>query len=156
MSIKNNKPSKKSGFKQGYFPINECKKYAGKGPIIYRSSWEYKFCKYCESNSSVLKWVSEPFEIRYINSLDGREHKYWADFLIVLEGGKKYLIEIKPKSMLQKPNPPKRKTAKQIKSYKYAYEQYVTNMCKIESAEKFCNERGIEFKIITEDFFKTV
>ena len=48
MNIKNNKPRKKSKYAQGYFPINECKKYVGYGPIIYRSSWERKFCFYCE------------------------------------------------------------------------------------------------------------
>jgi len=155
MSIKNNKPKRNSGFKQGYYPINECKKYAGRGPIIYRSSWEYKFCKYCESTSAVTNWVSEPFEIKYINSLDGRWHKYYADFLIKMDNGDRYLIEIKPKAQLQKPNPPKRKTKKAVKNYKYAYEMYVTNMCKIQYAEDFCAKKGIKFKIITEDFFKT-
>ena len=32
-----------------------------------------------------------------------------------LESGEKYLIEVKPSSQLQKPNPPKRKTKKDLK-----------------------------------------
>ena len=155
MSIKNNKPKRNSGFRQGYYPVNECKKYAGRGPIIYRSSWEYKFCKYCESTSDVKRWISEPFEIKYINSLDGREHKYYPDFLIEMQGGQKYLIEIKPSAQLKEPKPPKRKTKKAVKNSKYAYEMYVTNMCKVKYAEEFCNRKGLQFKIITEDFFKT-
>jgi len=156
MNIKNTRPTKKSGFKQGYYPINECKKYHGKGPIIYRSSWEYKFCKYCETNSEVLRWASEPVKIEYINSLDGKKHSYFPDYYIELKGGKKYLIEIKPSAQLKEPKPPKRKTQKSVKNFKYAYEMYVTNMCKISFAEAYCKKRGWEFKIITEDFFKTI
>ena len=156
MNIKNNKPKRKSKFKQGYFPINECKKYIGNGPIIYRSSWEYKFCKYCESTLDIVKWVSEPVAVPYINSLDGKEHKYFPDYFIELTSGKKYLIEIKPSAQLKEPKKPKRKTVKSVKNYKYAYEMYVTNMCKIQFAEAFCNKKGWQFKIITEDFFKTI
>ena len=155
MDIKKNRPKRKSGYKQGYFPINECKKYIGKGPIIYRSSWEYKFCKYCESNKDVIKWVSEPVKIKYINSLDGKEHTYFPDYFIELSSGKKYLIEVKPSAQLKEPKPPKRKTVKTVKNYKYAYEMYVTNMCKIKYAEEFCNKRKWQYKIVTESFFKT-
>ena len=72
-----------------------------------------------------------------------------------MSNDERYLIEIKPKAQLQKPNPPKRKTKKAVKNYKYAYEMYVTNMCKIQYAEDFCAKKGMKFKIITEDFFKT-
>ncbi len=156
MNIKNNKPKKNSGYSQGYFPLNECKKYKGRGPIIYRSSWERKFCKYCEANPEVIRWSSEPVKIKYINSLDGKEHTYFPDYYMQLNGGAEYIIEVKPKAQLQKPIAPKRKTAKGVKNYKYAYEMYVTNMCKIKYAEEYCNKRGWKFKIVTEDFFKTI
>ena len=156
MDIKKNKPKKNSGFSQGYFPLNECKKYIGKGPIIYRSSWERKFCMYCESNPSVIQWASEPCKIEYINSLDGKKHNYFPDYYMKLDSNKEYLIEVKPSSQLKMPTQPKRKTAKAIKSYKYAYEMYVTNMCKTQYAEEYCNKRGWKFKIVTEAFFKTL
>ena len=35
------RPNKK--FKQGSIKPEDCKKYLGKKPIIYRSSWELKF-----------------------------------------------------------------------------------------------------------------
>jgi hypothetical protein len=153
MNIKNNKPKKNSGYSQGYFPINECQKYIGPGPIIYRSSWERKFCMYCESNPQIVKWSSEPVKIKYINSLDGREHSYFPDYYMKLESGEEYLIEVKPSSQLQKPNPPKRKTKKSVANYKYAYEMYITNMCKIQFAEHWCNKRGWKFLLVTETFF---
>jgi len=154
MNIKNNKPNKNSGFSQGYFPINECQKYIGKGPIIYRSSWERKFCMYCESNPQILQWSSEPVKIKYINSLDGREHSYFPDYYMKLDNGDEYLIEVKPSAQLQKPTPPKRKTKKAVANYKYAYEMYVTNMCKIQFAEHWCHKRGWKFLVVTESFFK--
>lgn len=154
--IKNNRPSRKSQFKQGYYPINECKKYIGKGPIIYRSSWEFKFCKYCERTPEISHWISEPLEIKYLNSLDGKFHRYYPDFLIKTNEGKTFLIEIKPSSQLKEPNPPKRKTKKSIKNYEYSLRMYIVNMCKIKYAKEFCESRGIGYKIITEDFFKTV
>ncbi|MFM2010951.1 MAG: hypothetical protein RLZZ479_1342, partial [Bacteroidota bacterium] len=41
MSIKNNKPSKKSTYRQGYYVLNNPDKYIGDPTkIIYRSSWE--------------------------------------------------------------------------------------------------------------------
>ena len=153
MNIKNNKPKKNSGYSQGYFPINECQKYIGPGPIIYRSSWERKFCMYCESNPQIVQWSSEPVKIKYINSLDGREHSYFPDYYMKLDNCQEYLIEVKPSSQLQKPNPPKRKTKKSVANYKYAYEMYVTNMCKVQFAEHWCNKRGWKFLLVTETFF---
>ena len=154
MNIKNNKQKRNSGFSQGYFPINECQKYIGKGPIIYRSSWERKFCMYCESIPQIVQWSSEPVKIKYINSLDGREHSYFPDYYMKLDNDDEYLIEVKPSSQLQKPTPPKRKTKKAVANYKYAYEMYVTNMCKMQYAEHWCNKRGWKLLVVTESFFK--
>ena len=50
MSIKKVKPTSKSGFKQGYYKPKYPQKYRGEGPIIYRSSWERKFCYWCDHN----------------------------------------------------------------------------------------------------------
>ena len=109
-SIKGNKPSKKSGFVQGYFPILECKKYFGNGPIIYRSSWEKKFCLYCERNPEIIQWSSESLSIKYFNPLDEKYHTYFPDFVVRTADGRTIIVEVKPKAQLKKPNPPKRKT----------------------------------------------
>jgi hypothetical protein len=153
-SIKSVKPSKKSGFVQGIFPINECKKYLGNGPIIYRSSWERKFCLYCERNPEIISWSSESFFIQYFSPLDNKYHKYFPDYIVSLTNGSVYVVEIKPKSQLIKPEPPKRKTPKSLKSYKWAYETWVINMCKKAAAEEYSKIRGWEYLLVTEDFFK--
>lgn len=153
-SIKNNKPSKKSGFVQGYFPINECKKYRGNGPIIYRSSWEKKFCLYCERNPEISFWSSESFSIRYFSPLDQKYHNYFPDYIVQLVNGSVIIVEIKPKAQLNKPTPPKRATPKAVKNYKWAYETWVTNMTKKAAAEEFAKIKGWKYMLVTEDFFK--
>ena len=154
MSIKSNKPSNKSGFVQGYYPINECKKYQGKGPIIYRSSWEKKFCIYCERHPEIQWWSSESFSLKYFNILDNRYHTYYPDFIIQLVSGQTIIVEVKPKSQLVKPDPPKKKTPKSVKGYKWLYETWVINMCKKQAAEELAKSRGWQYLIVTEDFFK--
>jgi len=48
--------------------------------LIFRSSWEFRFCKYCDTNEKILKWSSEPLQIPYYNPLDKKEHTYNVDF----------------------------------------------------------------------------
>ena len=106
MSIKNLKPSGNSGFVQGYYnPLNP-DKYIGPTPIIYRSSWERKFCIMCDNKESVLKWSSEPVTIKYKWSKDGKEHKYYPDFYMKTagendEGPVEWLVEIKPEAQIK-------------------------------------------------------
>ncbi len=106
MSIKKVKPTSKSGFKQGYYnPINP-RKYIGEHPIIYRSSWERKFCHWCDHNEEVIKWASEPFSVKYFNMLDKKFHNYYPDFYMKMDKGgimQEFVVEIKPKAQLQKP-----------------------------------------------------
>ena len=87
-------------FKQGvYFPTRP-EKYVGATPIIYRSSWELKFFRWCEVNDNVLEWTSESNIIPYRNPNTGRMHRYFVDNSVVIKEGSnisKYLIEIKPK-----------------------------------------------------------
>ena len=153
-SIKNHKPKRNSGFIQGYFPINECKKYFGQGPIIFRSSWERKFCLYCERTPEIIMWSSESISIKYFNPLDEKYHTYYPDYLVKLRDGTTFLVEVKPKAQLIKPTEPKRLTPKSIKSYKWAYNTWMTNMVKKEAADAFAKARGWKYMIVTEDFFK--
>lgn len=153
-SIKNNKPKRKSGFVQGYFPINECKKYYGQGPIIYRSSWERKFCLYCERTPEIIMWSSESISIKYFNPLDEKYHTYFPDYLVKLRDGTTFIVEVKPKAQLIKPKEPKRLTPKSIKSYKWSFDTWMTNMVKKEAAEAYAKSRGWKYMIVTEDFFK--
>lgn len=158
MSIKNIKPSSKSGFKQGYYTPKNFSKYEGPMPIIYRSSWERKFCHWCDHNKEVIAWVSEPFSIKYFNILDKKFHKYYPDFFVKIRKkiGEKmvtesYVVEIKPKAQLKKPVPPRRKTNKSLKSYKWAYEAFVRNLCKTDALQKIADSRKFKVMLLTED-----
>lgn len=155
MSIKNNRPSKKSKFKQGYFKPNYPNKYIGPLPIIYRSSWEYKFMIWCDSNDKVICWSSEPIQIQYWSRQSGKTHKYYPDFYFKQEKSdgsyEEYLVEIKPKDQITKPTPPKKNSAKALESYRFLVEQYVKNMDKYAAAMEYCQNRGWHFIVLTED-----
>ena len=91
------------------------KKYKGNPTnIIYRSSWELKFMRYCDSNQNILEWGSEEFCLPYKSPLDNRIHRYFPDFYIKVREStgiiKKMIIEVKPKRQCMEPKKPKRKT----------------------------------------------
>lgn len=118
--------------------------------IIYRSSWERRFFRYLDTNSTVLQWASEEKAIPYVNPFDGRVHKYYVDILMRYQtkaGGEKLaMIEVKPWSQTQQPKKPKR----QSKSYKEACMTYVINQCKWKAAVAYCNENNMDFILATE------
>ena len=129
------------------------KKYKGNpNNIICRSSWERKFCAWCDLNESIVEWASEEFCIPYLSPLDGRVHRYFPDFLIKVKekngSTKTYVIEVKPKKQTQ---PPQRKSKKVTKSFIYEAKTYEVNKAKWKAATEWCKDRRLEFKIITED-----
>lgn len=152
-NIKNVKPSSKSGYIQGYFtPVNE-EKYIGPKPIIYRSSYEKKFAMYCDRTSSVVKWSSEPFSIKYFSQIDNKHHNYFPDFYVKIKrsnGYDEYVVEVKPKSQLTKPKPPKKTTPKALLGYKKACLTYALNYIKINALKKFAESRNYKVLLITE------
>lgn len=107
------------------------KKYKGNANnIICRSSWERKFCRYCDLNENILEWGSEEFYIPYISPVDRRVHKYFPDFIIKVKEStgqiKTYVIEVKPKKQTQPPKKPKRQT----KSYIFECTTWEVNKAK--------------------------
>ena len=138
-------------YKGRYQPNNPLKYKGNFRNIIYRSLWELKFMKYCDSNQNILEWGSEEFFIRYISPIDNRAHRYFPDFYIKVRESngqiKKYVIEIKPKKQCIEPKVQKRKT----KSYIREVCEYAKNQAKWEAARNFCNDRKWEFKVLTEN-----
>jgi len=155
MSVKNLTP-RKGQFKQGYYEqINN--KYVGPLPIIYRSSWEYKFMVYCDKSEGIVKWSSESMRIKYYNPIDKKYHHYYPDFYMeVLKDGelKKYIVEIKPSSLLKKPVQPKRMTEQAFNNYKYTAREFTKNYYKTEAAKKVAQEMGMQYIILTEKSLK--
>jgi len=128
------------------------KKYKGDANnIICRSSWERKFCRWCDLSESVLEWGSEEFWIPYLSPVDNRVHRYFPDFIIKIKEDtgkiKTYVIEVKPKKQTLPPKTPKRQT----KSYLYECKTYAVNQAKWKETKEWFDDRLIEFKIITED-----
>jgi len=132
------------------------KKYIGNpSNIVYRSLWELKFLKYCDTNENILEYASEELAIPYRSPIDGRIHRYFPDAYIKVKESdgsiKKYLIEIKPYKQTIPPTKPK----KQTKGYIYEAYEYAKNQSKWEAAIEYCKDRGWTFKVITEkELFK--
>ena len=137
---------------KGKFRPRITKKYKGDYTnIIYRSLWELKFMKYCDSNQNILEWGSEEFFIPYTSPVDGKRHRYYPDFYIKVKEStgqvKKYVIEIKPKKQCIEPKPQKKKT----KGYIYEVCEYAKNQAKWKAASEYCKDRMVEFKVLTEN-----
>ncbi len=146
--IKHFGPQKNSRYDQGVIHPGKCKKIFESQkhqPIIYRSSLEKKFIMWCENCSRVKKWGSECVQIPYFYALDNKYHTYNPDFVIEYTDGRRVIIEIKPYSQTQPP--------KNINN-EYSKEQYAKNVSKWVAAKRFASDKGVEFIIITEKFFK--
>ena len=139
-------------YKGRYFPTNP-KKYRGNpNQIIYRSLWERKVMVYCDKNDAIIEWGSEEVIVPYLSPMDGRIHRYFPDFYMKVRQAdgstKKFIIEVKPKSQCKQPvKNPKRRTTKWINEVK----TFAINQAKCKSAREFCEDKGMEFKIFTED-----
>ena len=95
------------------------RKYKGDpNNIICRSSWERKFCRWCDLNENILEWGSEEFCIPYRSPVDRRVHRYFPDFIIKVREQtgdvKRYVIEVKPKKQTRPPVQTTKKRTKHI------------------------------------------
>jgi hypothetical protein len=139
-------------YKGRYFPTNP-KKYRGNpNQIIYRSLWERKVMVYCDKNDAIIEWGSEEVIVPYLSPMDGKIHRYFPDFYMKVRQAdgstKKFIIEVKPKSQCKQPvKNPKRRTTKWFNEVK----TFAINQAKWKSAEEYCKDQGMEFKIFTED-----
>jgi hypothetical protein len=138
-------------YKGRYQPSRPNKYRGNPRNIIYRSLWELKFMQYCDSNKHILEWGSEEIALPYRSPIDNRYHRYFPDFYIKVKEStgriKKYIIEVKPKKQCIEPKVQKKKT----RSYIYEVCEYAKNQAKWKAAEEYCMDRGLEFKVLTED-----
>jgi hypothetical protein len=101
---------------------------------------------YCDRTEDVVNWASEEISIPYISPIDKKLHRYYPDFIVKTAKGRKLIIEIKPYRQTAQPKAPKRKT----KAYLREQLEYIKNNAKWKAAKAFCEDKGFEFKIITE------
>ena len=137
-------------YAKGKFRPKVPSKYVGDtSNIVYRSSWEYKFMKWCDHNSHVQEWGSEEIFIPYTSPVDGKKHRYFPDFYVKI-GRKKYMVEVKPLRQTKQP----KKQKKQTKAYITEVVTYAINQAKWEAAREYCKDRGWQFMLITEKELK--
>lgn len=168
----------KTKYNQGTYIPENISKVVG-GDIIYRSSWEYKLCRWCDMNPSVLRWGCECVAVQYRdrggvdleacrkygqNPNDPAQwpiKNYYIDFYIEFGGKhydgnpeniKKYLVEVKPRKETIIPTPPA-PTAKlkDKKRFNIEAKKYATNTSKWEAARAFASRNNAEFCVWTEN-----
>ena len=134
-----------------FIPTNIAKYRGDVKKIVYRSLWERRFMVYCDNTSAILEWGSEEVIIPYVSPLDGRRHRYFQEFYIKVRQRdktiKKMIIEVKPKIQCGPPKTPKRRTKRYINEVR----TWGVNEAKWKAAIEWCVDRGMEFKILTED-----
>jgi len=145
--------SNEGKYHQGKFHPRNPEKYTGDvNNIIYRSSWELKFMKYCDRKENVLEWGSEEFFIPYFDPTTERVRRYFPDFYMKIKESSgaivRYIVEVKPKKQTIKPQ---RTIKKRNKTFINEVLTYEKNKAKWKAAEQFCEDRLIKFMIITED-----
>lgn len=135
---------------RGIYKPENPKKYVGNpNQIVYRSLWERKLMRYCDTNTKVISWASEEIAIKYYNPVKKRVARYYPDFYMEYidkeDIKKKCLIEVKP-AKETKPPQYKRRT----KGVLIAEAMFEQNQAKWKAAREFCLDNGWEFKILTE------
>ena len=136
-------------------PLNPDKYKGDPGQIYYRSSWELEFMRWCDAREEVLWWQSEEKRIPYYDPITKRRRTYYPDFLLARQCHdgiiRETLVEAKPSRQVRGPaKNPKRKS----KAWLNEVYTYTTNMAKWKAAAEWCEDRGIDFQLITEKELK--
>lgn len=138
-------------YSKGRFQLKNPEKYIGINSPIWRSSWEHAVMQKLDTHPAIDKWASESIRIPYRNPLTGKITTYVPDFFVsyIDKNNQKFveLWEVKPE---------KQAFRESVGKSKVDQAQYIVNMAKWEAAREFCRQRGIHFRIITEnDLFVT-
>lgn len=133
-----------------FFPKNPHKYKGDVNNIVFRSSWEFHFCRWCDRNVNVIEWSSEEIVVPYFLETDQKWHRYFTDFLVKLvktDGTvKTCLIEIKPHSQIVKPLI----EGKLNKKTKEKALLWIQNQTKWRYAREFAAKRGWDFMVLSE------
>jgi hypothetical protein len=171
----NNKPSSNGKYHQGnYIPKNKDKviKLNNFGGLFYRSSWEKKIMVWLDMNEKILRWSAEgikiPYQISKVNNglVSLETHTYYPDFYYEMENQdgelRKIVVEVKPKSEYNdvllfesgKFDVSNATTIKKLKNIEYRFKMAQKNSEKWKTMIRWCEKKGYEFIIITEDSLK--
>jgi hypothetical protein len=169
----NSKPNNSKYHGGNYIPKNKDKviKLNTEGGLYYRSSWEKKIMFWLDNNEKITKWGAEcikiPYQMTHFENGDARvkNHVYHVDFYYEMmsdEGlTRRVVVEVKPQKeynmvlalnegKLQVPE----KGTKKLKNFEYDLKMAYKNKNKWETMINWCNKKGYEFIIITEEHLK--
>jgi hypothetical protein len=158
---------------QGYYKVQNPQKYIGDSNlVIFRSSWEHSFCRWCDFSPSIIHWSSEPIKIPYYdriskleeckrNGLDPNNPKNWViknyntDFWIEVDKGEgvteKMFIEIKASEKLKKPIPPSTNASlKEQRRFNILAKEYLINEAKFAALNAWAEKNNSKFYVFTE------
>jgi hypothetical protein len=169
----NSKPNN-SNYNQGnYIPKNKDKviKLNTQGGVYFRSSWEKKIMHWLDNNNTITKWGAEcmriPYQMTHFDNGDTKvkEHSYYPDFYYEMKNNegllKQVVVEVKPfkeYKMVQDLNEGNlvipETGMKKLKNFEYDLKMAYKNKNKWETMINWCNKKGYEFIIITEQHLK--
>ena len=168
----NSKPNNKNYNQGNYIPKKKDKvlKLNTQGGVYFRSSWEKKIMTWLDYNVNIIKWGAEcmriPYQMTHFDNGDSKvkEHCYYPDFyyeMMVNGSLKQVVVEVKPMKeykMVQdltegRMNVPEN-GMKKLKNFEYDLKMAYKNKTKWETMITWCNKKGYEFIIITEDHLK--
>ena len=133
-------------FAQGKFNPKNPDKYVGNKTPTYRSGWEFAFMRFCDEHPAVSQWASEAIKIPYRNPLTGKYTVYVPDFFIAYANkkgkAKVEIIEVKPAKQAYR---------EQVGRSQHNQAHYIVNQAKWEAARAYCKQKGITFRIVTEN-----
>jgi hypothetical protein len=169
----NSKPNNSKYHGGNFIPKNKDKviKLNAERGLYYRSSWERKIMFWLDMNEQVIKWGAEclniPYQMTHFENGDARvkKHTYYVDFYYEMRTAdgvlKQVVVEVKPKkeyNMVIALNAGKlsvpEKGTKKLKNFEYDLKMAYKNKNKWETMINWCNKKGYEFIIITEDHLK--
>lgn len=169
----NSKPNNSKYHGGNYIPKNISKvvKLNTQGGVYYRSSWEKKIMHWLDYKKEIIKWGAEcmriPYQMTHFENGDMKikEHSYFPDFYYEMRNKdgvlKQVVVEVKPMKdykMVQALNEGRLEVPesgiKKLKNFEYDLKQAQRNREKWNSMIKWCDKKGFEFIIITEEHLK--
>ena len=134
----------RSTYKGLFRPKNPGKYLGDPNKIVFRSSWEMMFFKWCDATPAVMQWASEEFSIPYLNPIKNRVAQYYPDALVIYRDKTgqvlKEIVEIKPyKETVLTP-----RASEQDKL------ALIVNEAKWKAAALFAEQQGMKFRVLTE------
>lgn len=131
-------------FRARFIPKHPQKYVGDVDKIFARSTWEVTVMKKFDSHPDILKWGSEEISIPYLSPADSRVHQYFPDFFVEYldaDGAlHREIVEVKPLHESEQ------KFAKSDRSK----DALAVNEAKWASAAIWCQQRGMEFRVLTE------